>query len=193
MRHASLLICLVALSAAGETALAQTAVPNVFTSGTPARAAEVNENFAALAAAIDSLAARLGKLEGGAVVDADVVGTYTLSILQVGIGRVASGIGDVEAISYDGTFTFAADGTFTSTFTGKKNSSSGPQPDDGTITGTWSRTGNNVTIVIAEEGPTTVALHCASGCRVIVGALASSADFVGDDSSNNLFVLSRVN
>jgi hypothetical protein len=190
MRYFSLL-CLLALCAFGQSARAQVTVPHVFTPGTPARATEVNENFQALATAINGLAARLSKLEGGPTTDADVVGNYTLSILQVGNGEVAVGNGDSEAISYDGTFTFAADHTFTSTFTGHKNDSQGPHADDGTIAGTWSLANNSVSMTIT--GQTPVPLHCASGCRVIIGTLFGSSSGPGDEGYNNLFILARVN
>lgn len=44
-----------ALTALAGFAWGQTTVPNTFTAGTPARAAEVNANFQALASAIDGL------------------------------------------------------------------------------------------------------------------------------------------
>lgn len=189
MRYFSLL-CLLALCAFGEAARAQTTVPHIFTPGTPARAVEVNANFQALVTAIDSLTARVRKLEGGPVTDADVVGNYSLSILQVGHGQVTVGIGDSEGISYDGTWTFAVDHTFTSTFTGHKNDSSGPGPDDGTLTGTWSLANNNVTFTITGQVPRV--FHCASGCRVLFATLWGSSSGPGDEGNNNLMILGRV-
>jgi hypothetical protein len=190
MRYSPLL-CLLALCAFGDPALAQTTVPHIFTAGTPARAADVNANFQALAAAIDALAARANKLEGGAVTEADVVGTYRLSFLQIGIDHEAAGIGATEAISYDGTWTFAADHTFTSTFIGRRNDSTGPSPDDGTIAGTWSLADNNLTGTIT--GQTPMVFHCASGCRVIFGTTWGSSSGPGDEGYNNLAILARVN
>jgi hypothetical protein len=190
MRNSPLL-CLLALCAFGESALAQTTVPHIFTPGTPARAAEVNANFQALATAIDNVIARVNKLEGGAVTEADVVGNYRLSFLQVGISQVAVGIGETEAISYDGTFTFAADHTFTSTFIGRVNDGRGPHTDDGTIAGTWNLANNNVTFTISGQAP--MVFHCAAGCRVLFGTIWGSSSGPGDDGNNNLAILGRVN
>jgi hypothetical protein len=190
MRY-SRLVCLLALCAFGQCALAQTTVPHIFTPGTPARATEVNANFQALATAIDNVIARVAKLEGGAVTEADVVGNYQLSFLQVGISQVAVGVGEVEAISYDGTFTFAADHTFTSTFIGRANDSRGPHTDDGTLTGTWSLANNNVTFTVSGQSPKV--LHCAAGCRVLFGTIWGSSSGPGDDGYNNLAILGRLN
>jgi len=64
-------VCIV-LAAVGITHASQANIPNTFVGGTPALAAEVNANFAALKAAIDDNDSRLGSLEtalGGLVAD----------------------------------------------------------------------------------------------------------------------------
>ena len=50
---------------------AQTQVPNDFSAGTPARAAEVNENFDALEAAIDQNASDINQYQQGHKVKLD--------------------------------------------------------------------------------------------------------------------------
>ena len=58
------LVGVVALISSG-VAIGQTEVPNTFTAGTPARAAEVNENFDALEAAVDQNAAAIQQIPAG--------------------------------------------------------------------------------------------------------------------------------
>jgi hypothetical protein len=104
MRVSVLLLVLLACA----TATAQTQVPNTFLPGTPAKAADVNANFQALATAINALAARVDKLEGK-IVQADLAGSYTLQSFQSefnggDFGRVANYVNT-------GTVTFNADGT----------------------------------------------------------------------------------
>ena len=60
MKITTLFFCLAAFSLAHAS---QVDVPNSFTAGTPARANEINENFAALEAAIDDNAAQLDALK----------------------------------------------------------------------------------------------------------------------------------
>jgi len=188
MRY-SRVLCLLSLCVAG-TAVAQTTVPNVFTAGTPARAAEVNGNFQALAAAIDALAARVNKLEGGATTDADDTGTDNLSILQVGIDvETPPRPADVEGISYNGSVTFNADHTFTSVNTGHRNDVTGPSPDDGTFTGTWSLANNQITFTVAGQTPRI--LYCAAACRVLFASTWGSD--AGVEGYNNLLIFGRVN
>jgi hypothetical protein len=189
MRY-SRIVGLMLLCAAGGTALAQTTVPHTFTSGTQARASEVNANFQALATAIDNLSARVGKLEGGTT-DADVVGTYSWRALQIGVGwEVAPRPADIEAIVYAGTFTLAADHTFTASFIGRSNDAFGPSPDDGALTGTWSLTDNLLTLLVPEqEAPAALPFACTPGCGVAVAVHYDSASGAGDDGLNNLMML----
>lgn len=182
---------LMLLCVLGGNALAQTTVPHTFAPGTAARAAEVNANFQALAIAIDSLAARVDKLEGGSVSDADVVGDYSVSNLQIGLAEVAAGIGPVEAISYEGTATFAADHTFTFTFTGKENDDDGPDAEEGTVTGTWSLADNDLTFLV--PGSNTNILHCAAGCSLIFGTLYGPSSGPNTDGHNNLIIFAKRN
>lgn len=63
-------------------ASAQVTVPNTFSAGTAASAAQVNVNFAALVSAINATNDRLAKLEGTGIVAADFAGTYRLSLLH---------------------------------------------------------------------------------------------------------------
>ena len=66
--------------ALGSTAQAEVAVPNTFTTGSPAVAADVNENFSVLATAINDLAARVEALEAapGLSSGVPVAGRYSL-------------------------------------------------------------------------------------------------------------------
>ncbi|MEJ0037856.1 MAG: hypothetical protein WDO68_17575 [Gammaproteobacteria bacterium] len=184
MRYASLLSIL-ALCAVGQTAMSQTTVPNTFTVGTPAKAAEVNADFQALATAIDALATRVGKLEGGATVDTDIVGTYKVSFLQVGVGWTG-GPATIEAISYEATLMFAADHTGTLAVTGHKNDHTGPHLDSGTFTGTWSLANNDVTL--SGLGAAPLILHCSAGCRLLVGTGYGSAVALNDEGDNFILI-----
>ena len=104
-RHArALMLCTLAIAPA---AWAQTTVPHTFAAGSPAKAGEVNANFQALAAAINSLAARLDRAEGK-LTAADIVGTYRFQGLQTEQG----GPGPyVRVDTSDGVVTFRSDGT----------------------------------------------------------------------------------
>lgn len=175
----------------GNVALAQTTVPHIFTPGTPARATEVNQNFQALATAIDGVAARLAKFEGTApVTDSDIVGTYHYSNLQIGTVWTGTNATHVEAITYEGTFVFAADHTFSAVFTGKQNDNNGPLADDGQLEGTWSLSGG--VLSASTPGSAPIALNCALACRLMVTTLEGSAAMVGDDAHNNLVILVRI-
>lgn len=130
MRNLFLAVGFLVLS---NTASAQTTVPNTFTAGSPAKAAEVNANFQALVTAInslgarvdsvstrvDSVTARVGKLEG-TLTATDVAGTYALYGLQTDvIPSAVSGMneGQMEAISYSGTAILTATSTLGGTLT----------------------------------------------------------------------------
>jgi len=93
---------------------AQTTVPHTFTAGAAAKASEVNANFAALATGINNLASRVDRLEGGALTNASIAGTYRIFGFQTGL-LAGTGPGTVETITYSGTLTLAPGGTYTGT------------------------------------------------------------------------------
>ncbi|MDT7514375.1 hypothetical protein [Rhodoferax mekongensis] len=69
--------------ALGLQAHAGVSVPNTFTSGQAASASAVNQNFTALATAIDSVSVRVSKLENSQNVNiSDLLGTYNLMVIQ---------------------------------------------------------------------------------------------------------------
>lgn len=103
------------------TVLAQTTVPHTFTAGSPAKASEVNANFAALVTAVNALAARVSALENPpAATVASVAGTYKSTSLEVGVSGGVTGGGGTQASvtggSFSGTVVLGAGGdvTFTS-------------------------------------------------------------------------------
>ncbi len=165
MRHLGL-ICLLTLGTLGNPAIAQVTVPHTFTSGTPAKASEVNAYFQALVTAINSVSDRVAKLEG-TITAADIVGTYQFENLQVGIDVPS---GDPEVIGYHGPIIFNANGTFTCTFTGALHSGTGLEPDDGTIDGTWTYADGKVTFTITGE---TIAntLYAVNGGELLAGVI----------------------
>lgn len=109
-------LTLVAFSA---LSLAATTVPHTFTAGAPARAAEVNANFQALVTAIDTLSARVDKLDGTTPLTmADLAGTYAIHAITTELKTdVATSSPAVAAYSTVGTLTFNANGTGTTAVT----------------------------------------------------------------------------
>ena len=163
-----------------------------FQAGTPALAAEVNANFAALVAAINDNAARIAALESAATSTTIVSGsTYCVFSLETGFGASdASGTGSwigvngglVEAVA-----TFSTDTSGTLTFTrsevGEVVTSLGGIKDIGdplgSIAFTWSMTGvNTLSLTLPDE---TVSFLVAPGGNLLVlaGAESSRSD---DDS-----------
>lgn len=68
---------------------AQVNVPNTFTSGSPASAAQVNANFHALASAINSIDSRLKSIEGSQALSLqELVGTYNLMMFGNGVSTM---------------------------------------------------------------------------------------------------------
>lgn len=75
-----------AVLAMGLQAHAGVSIPNTFSSGTAASASQVNANFTALATAIDSVSARVSKLENSQNINiGDLLGSYNLMILQTSV------------------------------------------------------------------------------------------------------------
>ncbi|AXQ28139.1 hypothetical protein D0B54_05380 [Solimonas sp. K1W22B-7] len=128
-----MMIAAVLLLGAGSAHAAS--VPNTFTAGAPAKASEVNANFAALVTAVTALEAKVATLEtkvtaleaaNGPLTVADVVGSYHLMGIKTKTGseavqrRFKSGSSSTE-----GTVTFAANGTFTASIIQKSDEYSG--------------------------------------------------------------------
>jgi hypothetical protein len=105
------------------TVLAQ--VPHTFTAGSPAKASEVNANFAALVTAVNALEARVAALENPlAATVASVAGTYKYTSLEVGVSGGVTGGGGTQAIvtggSFSGTVVLGAGGGATFTIDGNE-------------------------------------------------------------------------
>jgi hypothetical protein len=83
-------------------------VPHIFSPGFPSKANEVNENFAALADAINGLDARLTALDGGGTLP--FAGNYFLMGFQTGL-IPAGGQAIIEGIVYTGDVTLHAGAT----------------------------------------------------------------------------------
>jgi len=169
-------------------ASAQVTVPNTFAAGQPARAADVNANFQALATAINSLAARVSKLEGSNLTATDFVGTYTLNRLQTQLGGGTAAY--VATYVASATLTFAADGTVTSADdTGERGHQLNvvtrvlsPFVTAGTSnSATWSYSGGK----LVAFGQT---LTVANGGRLLILAGVNP-----DDGTNVLVLLTRTN
>jgi len=178
-------------------------VPNTFTAGTPAKAADVNANFQALATAIDTLTARVDKLDGTtAVTMADLAGTYVINGLQTEVFKDGGTPGGwIRNYTYQGTLTLAADGnlTLSNTETGTlfklgvsgdmiPNISASPPavssyslPSNDSLT--WSLSGGSLTMLGA-----TFAI--VSGGRLLIQSSSNSAGFNG---TSVLLLLTRTN
>lgn len=102
----SVLSCL--LAGACTFVSAQVTLPNTFTAGSPARAAEVNANFQALTTALNGLTTRVAKLEGQITAN-DLVGTYAVSQFQTELGGAPAA--RVAVYTGGGSVTLAANGT----------------------------------------------------------------------------------
>lgn len=168
------------------TALAQVSVPNTFTAGAPARAADVNANFQALVTAINGLGARVSKLEGN-IVSSDLVGTYTLKRFQSELGGGASE--RVAIYTSGGTVALATDGSVTLSGitelghqlnlpSGTLTAINRPQPAG---TATWSYSGGTVTAFGQS-------FAVANGGRLLIATSVNPAD-----GTNVLLLLTRAN
>jgi hypothetical protein len=170
IRNAFVALSLTACSAV----YAVTTVPFTFTQGTPAKAAEVNADFQALATAIDTLSARVDKLDGTtSVTMADLAGTYSVQAMYTELRANITG-SSYSNVSTQGTLTLAVNGT--TTFTGIDQiktlaggitvTTSGPYTDN---TATWNLSNGKVQIAMCclLNGNYSIV----SGARLLVGAV----------------------
>lgn len=93
-------------------------VPHTFQPNTPARAEEVNANFAALVSAVTALENRMTAVEGGGAPPtvASLAGTYSYQSLELGVQQTGGGGNQgakVTGSRFAGTITLNANGTFT--------------------------------------------------------------------------------
>ncbi|GGX34158.1 hypothetical protein [Undibacterium squillarum] len=143
-----------------------TTVPNTFTSGQPASAAAVNQNFQALATAIDSvnsnlsaLSARVAKMESNSTLTInDFIGSYKLMMLDTGVGTAY-----VSVRQTLGTVVFSAVNNgnniaYTATLTCSANSGEEVSPNSG-----YGKTTNGVTDVTPFNN------KLISGCNGVLG------------------------
>lgn len=156
-----ILIVAAALFAVSSAPSAQTRLPNTFAPGQPAKAAEVNENFEALARAIDSLRIRVARLEAlSTATGAVITGDYSFVGL---VPSLRAKPGESAAISHgsvtDGSVSLQANGTYSSSFTITETyvtiddwdgysfaTRRSPQVDGGT----WSQTSLGITLTSAQ-------------------------------------------
>ena len=96
IQKVSRIIAVVTLTFSGVT-FGQTQVPNDFTAGTPARAAEVNENFDTLEAAVDQNAAAIQQIPAGPQGDSGPAGEVGPQGLTGDTGPQGPAGGPVEA------------------------------------------------------------------------------------------------
>jgi len=151
-----------------------------------------NVSLFALTEALNALKVRIANLEDR-VNSIKIEGAYAISILQAGISIPPSA--EVEFLSFDGTMTFNRDGTLTAVLTGHQNDPLGPSSLNGTASGTWSRSGNTITVALLSvdssgTSTSTFPLFAADGGRLLVGTSFGPASR-DDASSNNLIVLVR--
>lgn len=102
------------LIAAGIAAAYAVTVPHTFVAGDPARAADVNANFAALATAVTALEDRVTAIEDNTVTVADLAGTYRIQTVGIDVNE-GTNSHQVGGISFTGTVTLDASGSFTAT------------------------------------------------------------------------------
>jgi len=88
-RYKSLAAALVLLAAVFDSHAAGVTIPNTFTPGTPARAADVNANFSAVSSAVNGIDTRLSSVE--AQLPASTTLTITQTSLTVGSTVVVGG------------------------------------------------------------------------------------------------------
>jgi len=166
---------------------ADASVPNTFSPGAPARAADVNANFSALVSAINAVGARVSKLEGQ-ITQADLAGTYSIQRFQTEMsGDPGSHIAVYVA---GGSVTLVADGT--GSFVGPAETGTqmnvqartvGPFSGAGGNSGpiTWSYSGGVVNML----GGT---LNVVAGGRLLIKVGSTSSD-----GSAHVMLLTRTN
>ena len=168
-------------------ASAQVSVPNTFSAGTPARAADVNANFQTLVNAINDLSSRVSRLEGQVTV-ADLAGTYAIHQFQTELGggtsqRVAvyTSNGGTATLAPDGTgavSTIAVQGYQLNLPAGSRIPRSSTDPS-GTLT--WSLSGGKVNLFGDK-------FSIADGGRLLIRTSANTVD-----GTNVLLLLVRIN
>lgn len=170
-------------------------VPHIFSPGFPSKANEVNENFAALAAAITDLEARVAAVEGAA----PIPGKYFLMGYQTGLIPGGPGGAVIEGIVYTGNLTLGdgtTSGNVSAAITESKNelhispSGSGRQfvqtPE--TIEGSWNTTSGAALALVmpSDPGQPPRTLRFARGAgRLFIGNHMNA----GDGSSVMLFLI----
>jgi hypothetical protein len=208
-------LAVVLLAGVGAGAGAQTTVPHTFVAGTPAKAADVNENFLALVTAINNLTARVSSLESPATSAASVAGTYSLQSLDIeldftqgtGASTTKQSTAAILSTSTNSQLILNANGSFTSSGTSPQMGigwTGGFGPVDSLFetsgalflpfipnssassSGGWSVSGNVLTLSV---GRSTV-VFTGSGGRLFV---AASSDRGSNSLTNHLFVLIRTN
>jgi hypothetical protein len=187
------------------SAHAQTAVPFTFSAGAAARASEVNGNFQALVSAINGVDARVARLEGSiALSNASIAGTYRLFGLQNGL-IAANGPGGIETITYTGTVTLAAGGTYTGTlneaahdlaFNGSAPSTLTTRPSSDPLSGTYSVSQNTKLTLDTFGGAAPFEFYGAAGGQILVGATSGEDPPPGQTApmgTNVMLILVRTN
>lgn len=168
---------------------ADVTIPNKFTAGTPARAAQVNDNFSALASAVNTMNARLSALES-AVTSADVIGTYDFNGMRIQKGA-ETGFVSIGSYITEGRMVIHADGSCT--FSGVwsagteaitnldsvpagdttnyylKGSMKGENESNGTGACTWKWNDKNHLSLTLPEAQNTASLRVSRGGLVMTG------------------------
>lgn len=152
-------------------------VPYTFTPEQPANAEEINANFSTLVAQIEQLQAQIAELAGAPTM-ASLAGTYDFFELRVAVRQHSIGVGvDVNTAKAKGTLVLNADGTgaLSTTENERRLSFSSLTRQDPTVgdietttfqltdeptqqgnfSGTWTLTGNVVTLVGTVSGEVT--------------------------------------
>lgn len=177
-------VCFLLLSTYSAMSFAVT-VPHTFVSGQPAVAADVNDNFSVLAAAIT-------KLEGGTLTATDVAGTYKLvsvSTATMGKNSASGGSGSFGSKSGESESTVVINANGTLTFTGSRKGTSttvicnassqsvvpscgggvNTQSDDSAAdngSGTWSLDNGGHSITITPQNDPAVTVQMAKGAAL---------------------------
>ena len=169
-----------------------TTVPNKFTPGTPANAADVNANFLALANAITTLSARVDKLDGSipatALTMVDLAGKYSIEVFGTVLKQndadihnsISTGVTQgTISLSIDGTVLFTPHSmTLTQTIFPTETTVRTPHLSH-TANGSWSLSGGTLTIGVPDNfAPRNFSI--ASGGMILVSS--SEGDGPGEMS-----------